>query len=147
MGYWLQGLCILCNHHLFSTSGYSKKRMQVALFFILAVVQGMMSSTQLYPPKRYRSCFAPGRVAGIRLCCPRFLQHACNGGSRVTVVSSTNTSAKSSPRSFSQHSSNTSGAFSLASFSLHVSGSNRTSAVDLGILCASTTPETGFCSG
>ena len=84
----------------------------------------------------------PGRVAGIRFCCPFFIQQARSGGSRVTVVSSTKMSSKSSPRTF----------FSTPPTNQPLSlwllcpanGPNHTLAADIDILCASTTPEIGF---
>lgn len=91
--------------------------MNVRLFFVLAVVRGRVSSGQLLPSKIRRFCFAPGRVAGIRFCCPRFIQQARSGGSKVMVVSSTKRSAKSFPRTFFLNSSNQSDAFALASLS------------------------------
>lgn len=52
------------------------------------------------PSKMCRFCFVPGWVAGIRCCCPAFIQHALKGGSRLSVVSSTKMSWESSPRTF-----------------------------------------------
>src|SRR4030042_3689467 len=74
--------------------------MNLELFLVSAVVQVILSPIQLYPPKMCRFCFVPGWVAGMRRCCPTFIQQARNGGSRLSVVSSTKMSWKSSPRTF-----------------------------------------------
>jgi len=59
------------------------------------ILQPVVTTTKIW-----HFCFSPGLVAGIRLCCPTFIQHARSGGSSVMVVSSIKMSLKSSPRTF-----------------------------------------------